>query len=154
MTTRAVYTETLPHSSQVKEVRRRKERVSKGIVYAMLISGAFIFTLPLIVMVSTSLKSFTEINRYPPTFLPEQIVTSNYAEAWGYQTTNFPRWTMNTVFIIAAVLPGVVLTSSLCAYGFARLQFPGRNLWFILTLASIMLPPQVTLIPLYTSSAG
>ena len=43
----------------------------------------------------------------------------------------------------------MILTSSLCAYGFARLRFPGRNLWFGLVLASIMLPPQVTLIPLY-----
>jgi multiple sugar transport system permease protein len=149
MTTRAAYTSGIPDSAQVKAVRRQKERVSKAFVYALLISGALLFTLPLIVMVSTSLKSFTEINRYPPSFLPNQIVTSNYGEAWGYQSTNFPRWTMNTLFIIVAVLPGVVLTSSLCAYGFARLKFPGRNLWFMLTLASIMLPPQVTLIPLY-----
>ena len=74
---------------------------------------------------------------------------SNYREAWNYQNTNFPRWTFNTLFIIAAILPGVLLTSSLCAYGFARLKFPGRNVWFLLVLASIMLPPQVTLIPLY-----
>ncbi len=53
------------------------------------------------------------------------------------------------MFILVATLPGVMLTSSLCAYGFARLRFPGRNIWFVLVLASIMLPPQVTLIPLY-----
>ncbi|MBI1280670.1 MAG: ABC transporter permease subunit [Anaerolineaceae bacterium] len=105
--------------------------------------------LPLIVMVSTSLKSFTEINKYPPTFLPSQIIPSNYPEAWNYQNTQFPRWTFNTIFIIAATVPGVVVTASLCAYGFARLKFPGRNIWFILVLASLMLPSQVTLIPLY-----
>jgi multiple sugar transport system permease protein len=149
MTTSAVYNSRIRDVEQVKTVRKRKELVSKGMIYMLLVLGASLFTLPLIVMVSTSLKSYTEINHYPPTFLPNQIVTTNYAEAWGFQTTNFPRWTMNTLFIVAAVLPGVVLTSSLCAYGFARLKFPGRNLWFILTLASIMLPPQVTLIPLY-----
>jgi len=143
------YSTSVPESAQLHAVRRRKEFFSKGLIYTLLIVGAFIFTLPLIVMVSTSLKSFTEINTYPPTFLPNQIVTTNYAEAWGFQTTNFPRWTFNTVFIVVATLPGVVLTSSLCAYGFARLNFPGRNLWFMLTLASIMLPNQVTLIPLY-----
>ncbi|MBC7811971.1 MAG: carbohydrate ABC transporter permease [Burkholderiales bacterium] len=143
------YSTGVPESAQLHAVRRRKEFFSKGLIYTLLIVGAFIFTLPLIVMVSTSLKSFTEINTYPPTFLPNQIVTTNYAEAWGFQTTNFPRWTFNTVFIVVATLPGVVLTSSLCAYGFARLNFPGRNLWFMLTLASIMLPNQVTLIPLY-----
>jgi multiple sugar transport system permease protein len=56
---------------------------------------------------------------------------------------------MNTILILAAILPGVLITSSLCAYGFARLKFPGRNIWFLLVLASIMLPQQVTLIPLY-----
>jgi multiple sugar transport system permease protein len=48
-----------------------------------------------------------------------------------------------------ATVPGVVLSASLCAYGFAKLKFPGRNIWFILVLASLMLPSQVTLIPLY-----
>ena len=142
----AVYTRP---GSTVKAVRRRQEIISKGIIYGLLIFGALIFIMPLIIMVSTSLKPITEINSYPPTFLPNQIVTSNYSEAWNYQNTNFPRWTFNTLFIIAATLPGVLITSSLCAYGFARLKFKGRNVWFILVLASIMLPPQVTLIPLY-----
>jgi multiple sugar transport system permease protein len=133
----------------VQAVRRRKELLSKGSIYTLLILGSIAFLLPLILMVSTSLKSYTEINTYPPTFLPNQLVPSNYPEAWSYKNTDFPRWTLNTVFIIAATLPGVLVTSSLCAYGFARLKFPGRNLWFLLVLASIMLPPQVTLIPLY-----
>jgi multiple sugar transport system permease protein len=145
----AAYTTRVADERQVHAVRRRQEFISKGIIYALLSIGAFVFLLPLILMVSTSFKSYTEINTYPPTFLPNQVVTTNYAEAWSYKNTNFPRWTFNTVFIIVAVLPGVLLTSSLCAYGFARLKFPGRNVWFMLTLASIMLPTQVTLIPLY-----
>jgi multiple sugar transport system permease protein len=147
MTTRVVYVR--PSSEEVKAVRRRQEITSKGFIYILLIAGAIIFMLPLIVMVSTSLKSFTEINKYPPTFLPSQIIPSNYPEAWTYQNTQFPRWTFNTVFIIVATVPGVVVSASLCAYGFARLKFPGRNIWFILVLASLMLPSQVTLIPLY-----
>lgn len=147
--TSAVYANRIPDSAQVKAVRRRQELVSKGIIYTLLVVGMLIFVLPLILMVSTSLKSYTEINKYPPTFLPQQLVPTNYPEAWGYKNTDFPRWTFNTVFIIVATLPGVVLTSSLCAYGFARLKFPGRSTWFLLVLASIMLPPQVTLIPLY-----
>ncbi len=137
------------NAESIRTARQRQEIFSKGMIYVLLIGGAFIFMLPLILMVSTSLKSYTEINQYPPTFLPNEVVLSNYSEAWSYRNTNFPRWTLNTVFIIVAVVPGVVLTSSLCAYGFARLKFPGRNLWFMLVLASVMLPPQVTLIPLY-----
>jgi len=137
------------NSDKIKAVRRRQELTSKGVIYILLIMGSLLFILPLIVMISTSFKSFTEINTYPPTFFPSKIIPSNYAEAWNYQNTQFPRWTLNTVFIIVATVPGVLVSSSLCAYGFARLKFPGRNIWFILVLASIMLPPQVTLIPLY-----
>lgn len=127
----------------------RIETLRKAAVYGLLFLGVGIFMLPLIVMVSTSLKSFSEINTYPPTFLPKTVVLSNYAEALVYKDTNFPRWTLNTIFIIGAILPGVVISSSLCAYGFSRLKFVGRDFWFMLVLASIMLPPQVTLIPLY-----
>ncbi len=147
--TNTTFTNRLSGSADVRTVRHRREVVSKSTIYGLLVLGSLLFMLPLILMVSTSLKSYTEINQYPPTFLPKEVVPSNYPEAWNYKNTNFPRWTFNTVFIIVATLPGVLVTSSLCAYGFARLKFPGRNLWFILTLASIMLPPQVTLIPLY-----
>ena len=150
MSSSALYTtRTTANSDEIKAVRRRQEWISKGSIYILLILGTIVFILPLIVMVSTSLKSYTEINKYPPSFLPNQVITTNYQEAWNYQNTQFPRWTFNTIFIILATVPGVLLTSSLCAYGFARLKFPGRNVWFILVLASIMLPPQVTLIPLY-----
>ena len=125
------------------------ETVRKAVLYGLLLLGVGIFMLPLIVMVSTSLKSFTEINTYAPTLFPKNIVLTNYAEALVYPNTNFPRWTLNTIFLIAAILPGVVISSSLCAYGFARLKFAGRDFWFMLVLASIMLAPQVTLIPLY-----
>lgn len=121
----------------------------RAAVYLLLVVGAIAFTMPLIIMVLTSFKSFGEINTYPPTFLPNEWVASNYSEAWSYPNTDFPRWTLNTLIIVAATLPGVVLSSSLVGYGFARLRFPGRNAWFLLTIASIMLPPQVTLIPLY-----
>lgn len=121
----------------------------KAGVYLLLIIGALGFTVPLMVMVFTSFKPFSEINTYPPTFLPNQWTPGNYAEAWNYPNTDFPRWTLNTLLIVVFTVPGVLLSSSLVGYGFARLRFAGRNVWFLLTIASIMLPPQVTLIPLY-----
>lgn len=127
----------------------QRVRFGKSGVYIMLIMGALVFTLPLIIMIFTSFKSFGEISSYPPTFFPNEWIVTNYQEAWTFPNTDFPRWTFNTILILAGTLPGVLLTSSLVAYGFARLKFPGRNMWFFLTLASVMLPPQVTLIPLY-----
>jgi multiple sugar transport system permease protein len=142
-------TKPLMSMERPQDAARRRKQFNTTVIYALLIAGALIYMLPLIVMVSTSFKPFTEINRYPPTFLPNEWRPSNYPEAWTYGVTQFPRWTMNTLIILGGVLPGVLITCSLCAYGFARLRFPGRNIWFLLVLASIMLPQQVTLIPLY-----
>lgn len=128
---------------------QRRYVMSRVLVYGMLLIGTFFFFLPLFFMVSTSLKPFEEINSYPPTFFPQTIQPENYTEAWTFEGTDFPRWTMNTIIILVTTLPGVLVTSSLCAYGFTRLKFYGRNFWFMMVLASIMLPPQVTLIPLY-----
>ena len=129
-------------TEELNRRHRRQQMMSKVMIYFLLLLGTLIFVLPLILMISTSFKSFTEINSYPPTFLPNEWLLSNYPDAWNYQTTDFPRWTMNTLIILFGALPGVLLTSSLCAYGFARLNFIGKNFWFILTLASVMLPPQ------------
>jgi multiple sugar transport system permease protein len=136
-------------NERIRAGQRRKQAAKQSLVYALLIGGAVMFTLPLIFMFSTSLKPLTEINSYPPSFLPKSLLLSNYPDAWAFKNTNFPLWTRNTLIIVFGTMPGVVLTSSLCAYGFARLKFTGRRLWFALVLASIMLPPQVTLIPLY-----
>lgn len=108
-----------------------------------------IFLLPLIWMISTSLKTNAEAYTWPPILIPSTLYWQNYSEAWNYQNTKFPLWTLNTLFITVTVMVGVLLSSTMCAYGFARIRFPGRNFWFIFTIATIMLPPQVTLIPLY-----
>jgi multiple sugar transport system permease protein len=128
---------------------RKPLKPTTGVTYTLLVLGAALFAMPLIIMVTTSFKSYTEINSFPPTIIPNTWLPQNYPDAWNYPRSDFPRWTLNTLIILFATLPGVLLTSSLCAYGFARLRFPGRDLWFALVLASIMLPPQVTLIPLY-----
>jgi len=142
-------TKPLMSVERPQEAARRRRQFNMTVIYALLILGALVYTLPLIIMLNTSLKPFTEINTYPPTFFPNELRPSNYPEAWTYGVTQFPRWTLNTLLILGGILPGVLITCSLCAYGFARLRFPGRNIWFMLVLASIMLPQQVTLIPLY-----
>ena len=119
------------------------------VLLAVLVIVSLISIVPLWWMVITSLKTKPEVYVFPPTLWPEVPQFRNYIDAWNYQGMRFTRWTLNTLFISITVLVGTLLTSSLCAYGFARIRFPGRNFWFIATLASIMLPPQVTLIPLY-----
>jgi multiple sugar transport system permease protein len=119
------------------------------VTYVCLVSGAAIFLLPLFWMITTAFKPKDEIYVFPPTFIPRVFHWQNFPEGWNYQNMNFPRWLLNSLFISIVVVVATIVTSSLCAYGFARIRFPGRNVWFMIMLASIMLPSQVTLIPLY-----
>ena len=128
-------------------VLRRRVRVT--IMYTLLILIALISIVPLWWMLITSLKTKPEIYLFPPTLWPRSVQLHNYPDSWFFPNMQFTRWTLNTLFVSVTVLGGTLLTSSLCAYGFARIRFPGRNFWFIATLSSVMLPPQVTLIPLY-----
>jgi multiple sugar transport system permease protein len=100
-------------------------------------------------MVTTALKAPEEIYVFPPNFFPKSLRWQNFPEGWNYPNMNFPRWLLNSFVISGVTLVAVLLSSSWVAYGFARISFPGRNFWFIVMLASIMLPAQVTLIPIY-----
>jgi multiple sugar transport system permease protein len=146
--------EPLPASAQGSAAlyarQRRRNRIVHAIfVYSALVALSLIFLLPLFWMIVSALKTRQEVVYFPPTLIPREIHLANFSEAWNFPGMEFGRWTLNTILISALVLTGVLLTSSLCAYGFARIRFPGRDFWFIATIASIMLPPQVTLIPLY-----
>lgn len=104
-----------------------------------------IFLIPMIWLISTSLKSQGQVFAYPPVWVPNPIRWSNYAEAM----TRAPLlvWLSNTVVITFVALAGTLLSSSLVAFGFARLRFPGRRVLFVLLLSTMMLPDVVTLVP-------
>lgn len=129
--------------------RRRNWWLHAIFVYGVLAVVAFVFIVPIFWMLLTSVKTAQEAVYFPPTIIPREWHLQNYVEAWTHESMNFTRWFFNSVYLSGLVLVGVLLTSSLCAYGFARIRFPGRDFWFMATIASIMLPPQVTLIPLY-----
>ena len=130
---------------------RRRPKDSNRIlfVYLILILSAVVFLLPLFWMVTTSLKTQAEVYVFPPTFLPETFRWQNFPEGWTYESMQWTRWLVNTLTITAAVMVGTLISATLCGYGFARISFPGRDVWFIMVLASIMLPGTVTLIPLF-----
>ena len=134
-------------SSKSKSARR--SAVRSVILYTVMILISAIFLLPLVWMIGTSVKTNAETYTWPPILIPSVIKLSNFPEAWSYKNTQFLQWTINTVFITFWVMAGVLISSTVVAFGFARIRFPGRNFWFIATIATIMLPPQVTLIPLY-----
>ena len=126
---------------------RRTPRWSRGLVWFLLCAGALTMTLPFLWMVSTSLKETAQVWVFPPQWLPNPVRWENYTEA--LTILPFGRYALNTLIITVVTTVGVVLTSSLCAYGFARIQFPGRDLIFMIVLTAIMIPYAVLLIPHY-----
>lgn len=119
----------------------------KMLSYALMTIIGIILLIPLLWMVFTSLKPMEEIVRYPPTFFPEKIVWENYLDT----IAAFPFWryARNTLFITVLVVIGNVLSNSFIAYGFAKLDFPGKKLMFALVLSTMMIPGFVTMIPQY-----
>ncbi len=113
--------------------------------YLFMAALSVLFMIPLIWMTSSSLKTQGQVFAYPPVWIPDPIMWSNYAEA--LYRAPLLRWLWNTSLITAFAIVGNVLTASMVAFGFARLRFPGRGPLFILLLSTMMLPQVVTLIP-------
>lgn len=128
--------------------RTSVNRQTKKIVsYLLMTAIGIVLITPLLWMVFTSLKPMEEIVRYPPTFFPEKIVWQNYLDT----ITAYPFWryARNTLLITVLVVFGNVLSNSFIAYGFAKLDFPGKKLMFALVLSTMMIPGFVTMIPQY-----
>lgn len=132
-----------PFSRRMRELRKLKG----VLVHAVLIPAAFLFLLPFLWMLSTSLKSDELLYAYPPVWIPWPPNWLNYPDAVNY--ISFFLYLRNTLTIAIAATIGILISSSMVAYSLARIPWPGRNVLFIATLATLMLPFQVTLIPLF-----
>ncbi len=134
-------------------VERRRRRplwiVIRPIVsHAVIIAGGLIMMVPFFWMISTSLKQEWEAFQIPPQWIPSELVWSNYQRA-VFDYFNFVRYGANTLTITIGVLIGRLISASMVAFGFARVRFIGRNVLFILVLSTLMIPDQVTIIPLF-----
>jgi multiple sugar transport system permease protein len=121
--------------------------IIKTIAYTLITITAITMIFPFYWMVSSSLKTEVDIFLVPPKLLPIPPQWSNYA--YVFEVVNFGRYTFNSLKIALLWTVGVVLSSSWAAYGFARVRFWGRNVLFIITLAAMMIPGQVTMIPMF-----
>ena len=114
-------------------------------VYTVLLVGCVFMLLPLYWMVLSSLKDNTHVFDYPPQWVPVPIVWSNYPDALTFLP--FATFLKNTVIIEVFTIGGTLLSSSMAAYGFARLRWPFRDAAFIVLLTVLMLPGFATLVP-------
>ena len=121
--------------------------VSQLLAYLILISGGIVIMIPFFWMISTSLKKQWDVYQFPPVWIPNPVQWQNYVQALSVYP--FELYVLNTLRIVFFTCLGTVLSCSLAAYGFSRLRAPGRDLFFVILLGTMMLPYTVTMIPIF-----
>ncbi|NMB25759.1 MAG: carbohydrate ABC transporter permease [Firmicutes bacterium] len=141
---------TMTQKEQARLFRRRRQILDLGkklAVFVILTLGAILYLAPLLWMLSTSLKNDLQTFADPPIWIPDPIVLDNYVKI--LTSSNWQRWAWNTIYLTSMGLVGTLLSTSLVAFSFSRLKWPGRDFWFIVLLSTMMLPYQVTMVPVY-----
>ncbi len=121
--------------------------LKRGIVYVFLVLFALCFLLPFFFLLTGSFKTSSELFSVPFRWLPKHFTLENYRQV--FTKIPFFRYLMNTMIIVVLNILGALISNSLIAYGFSRLRWPGRDKVFMIVIATMILPYQVTLIPLY-----
>ena len=124
-----------------------KRRITLACVYLALAAGGVVILAPFIWMLSTAVKVPGTEFIYPPQLFTRPLRWNNFSDGWT--ALPFTRWFFNTSVITLLSVSGAVFSSSLVAYGFARLEFPGRTTLFVILLSTMMLPFHVRLIPMF-----
>ncbi len=139
-------------SSNSRVINRPKPLNFKKVLSALPIYGALtlisaLVIVPFLWMVSTSLKDPTKVFVFPPQWIPNPLKWDNYTEVFNRQP--FQLYFFNSLYIAVLVTLGTCLFASLAGYAFARIKFPFRNVIFVVLLSSMMIPTEVTSIPLF-----
>jgi multiple sugar transport system permease protein len=132
--------------SQLFRLNHQRRRLLRhGFIHLALLCGVVLMFIPLAWTLSTSLKPVSDVYIFPPKWIPNPVRWQNYVEA--VTTIPFLLYTWNTLVITFFSIVGKVLSVTLVAFSFSRLQWWGRDTLFFVMLSTLMLPPQVTLIP-------
>ena len=123
----------------------KEERIFRNIVYILLICGVVITLVPFIYMISASFKSQIYTFEYPPRLIPRDPTLENYIKALGKDL--FGINILNSFFVATATTISTVFISSLMAYAFSRMRFPGKEVFFYILLLGMMIPPVMLIIP-------
>jgi multiple sugar transport system permease protein len=147
----------IPNASKMPEPplsTRLRGWIRKAIIYGLLFLGAAIVLLPFIWMISTSLKTPTQIFNGRVELIPEPFVPENYVDVWAKFSSIKPAMTFgriisNTLFVTLLAMFGEIFSASLVAYGFARFRWKGRDLIFAIMLGTVMVPSIVRRVPAF-----
>lgn len=127
----------------------------KALAHVVLVLLSVLFLTPLLWMLSTSVKPIEETMTSPPRWIPSHFLWHNYADAIAYHSEElgyipFLVYARNTILVTILTVTGAVVSNTLVAYSFARLRWPGRDLFFGVTLATMMVPFPVTMVPTFS----
>ena len=125
--------------------RLTRRWLSRPLIWVVLVVGAVVMLIPILWMVSSSFKLEQKVFQFPPQLIPKPFRLANYVEALTYKP--FFIYLKNTVFLVLMNELAVLLAAPFCAYGFARIRFAGRDVWFVIVLATMMVPFVVMLVP-------
>jgi multiple sugar transport system permease protein len=124
-----------------------RARLGLGLTHLLMVALSIVMMAPFVTMFLTSAMTFAQAYSFPPDLIPKPLYLQNYPEAM--QVRPFHLYLVNSLLVASAITAARLLTCSLAAFAFARLQFPGRDAIFWLYLTTLMLPDHVTLIPLF-----
>lgn len=133
--------------SPVPPRRRRRARPVRGVLVGLLVLLSLPFVFPTWWMATSSLKPMSEILQVPPTVWPQSATWDAYGEVFRLQPFAQQYW--NSLYIAALVTLGTMAISALAGYAFARIRFRGANALFVLVLAGMLVPAEVTIVPLF-----
>jgi ABC-type glycerol-3-phosphate transport system permease component len=141
----------LREPQKAAQAARRSARwirlIELTVIYLLVVLLAAAFFLPFFWTISSSLKQPSELYVFPPSWLPASPQWANYGRVWN--EAPFARWLWNSTLVTVLAVLGTVMSASLVGFSFARFRYPLRDTLFIVTLATLMLPIEVTLIPTY-----
>lgn len=128
-------------------VLTKKEKIVKLCTTAVIAAAALLFVSPLLWMISSSLKRNREVFAQPFRWIPKELVLSNYGAVWWDSEVTMLRAYWNSIVIVVFSVVGSLIVASLAAYAFAKINFKGKNIVFMIFLSSMMIPSQTTLVP-------
>lgn len=129
------------------------DRIGRALLYLALIGWTILFLLPVLWMLSTSFKQVNETYQIPIQWIPSDFDWSNYSDAWqGAGNVTFSRYFLNSFIVALGVTLGHVLLATMGGYGLAKFQFKGRRVLLVAILATLMVPLEVIMIPLYLTA--
>ena len=138
-----------------KKSLKHQNIANVAVVHIVLAVLSALFLIPLLWMISTSFKTETQAGAFPPVWIPDPFHADNYKTAWEYGKEQLNGqapmliYARNSILLAILTVTGTVVSNAIVAYSFARLKWPGRDLAFAITLATMMVPFPVLMVPLF-----